>query len=244
MNYIELINNFWRKDEFWQFTGTDTRLYFLLLKIANTVGWEDTIEQTDSKMSALVGVSSNTFKTAQKRLVKAGLISVELGGKSYGNKSRYQILIPNSTPNSVAKSIPNSTPNSVAYSNKLNKEENTIPPLPSAGEKVVVEKTWRDDFQIYLKGLREAYKELLADKEFIAERERYHPGLNIKLSLEKACVEFWSLEAGWKHKKKSKSNDLDWKSTLTKALDQKSNKVWLQKGEENETDKQTKVTYI
>jgi hypothetical protein len=117
MSYIDLINNFWKIDELWQFDGTDTRLYFLLLKIANTVGWDDSsettsnsaaaFENTDSRLAGLVGVSINTFKSSQKRLIKSGLINVELGGKKHGNKSRYQILIANSGANSGANSVPN-----------------------------------------------------------------------------------------------------------------------------------------
>ena len=125
---------------------------------------------------------------------------------------------------------------------KEKKVNNTIPPLPPLGEEVVVEKSWRDDFEMYLTDLRIAYKAIVNDTAYITERAKYHPGLNIKLSLEKACKDFWATEAGWKHKKKSKSNDLNWKSTLTKSLDQKSNKVWLQKGEENEKGSETEKT--
>ena len=145
MSYIELINNFWRKDEFWQFDGTDTRLYFLLLKIANTVGWDNSSEKTpnsaavfeytDSRLAGLVGVSINTFKTSQKKLIKSGLISVQLGGRSYGNKSRYQILIPNSVPNSIPNSLPNSIPNSVAYNKTKTKNIPLNPPSGGRGKK-------------------------------------------------------------------------------------------------------------
>ena len=106
-------------------------------------------------------------------------------------------------------------------------------------------KTWRDDFEIYLTDLRKAYKAVVIDTAYMTERAKYHPGINIRLSLEKACKEFWATEAGWKHKKKSKSATLDWKSTFTKALDQKCNHVWLQKGETNETGtEQKKVVYV
>jgi hypothetical protein len=117
---------------------------------------------------------------------------------------------------------------------KESKRNNIIPPLPPNGGDVVSEKSWRDDFEVYLTDLRNAYKEIVIDTAYITERAKYHPGLNIKLSLEKACKDFWATEAGWKHKKKSKSNELNWKSTFTKALDIKSNQVWLQKGGKNE----------
>ena len=115
------------------------------------------------------------------------------------------------------------------------------PPLPPLDGNVSSVKSWRDDFEIYLEDLRNAYKAIVIDAVYMTERAKYHPGINIKLSLEKACKEFWATEAGWKHKRKSKSNELNWKSTFTKALDQKCNQVWLQKGETNETNKRTTV---
>ncbi|MCL1936843.1 MAG: DUF6291 domain-containing protein [Candidatus Azobacteroides sp.] len=120
------------------------------------------------------------------------------------------------------------------------------PPLPplTGGKAVADEKTWRDDFEMYLTDLREAYKAIVIDTAYITERAKYHPGMNIKLSLEKACKEFWATEAGWTHKKKSKSKELNWKSTLTKSLDQKCNQVWLQKGEANETGTQKTIGYV
>jgi hypothetical protein len=108
-------------------------------------------------------------------------------------------------------------------------------------------KTWRDDFEVYLTDLRTAYKSAVIDTAYITERAKYHPGLNIRLSLEKACNEFWATPAGWKHKKKSKSDGLNWRATFTKSLDQKFNHVWLQKGETNETNEtgeQKKISYI
>jgi hypothetical protein len=131
---------------------------------------------------------------------------------------------------------------------KVNKTKvNNTPLTPlSGGDGVVVEKTlWRDNFEMYLTDLRTAYRAAVIDTAYMTERAKYHPGLNIKLSLEKACKEFWATEAGWKHKKKTKSNDLNWKSTFTKALDLKSNQVWLQKGEQNETEEsRKKVAYV
>lgn len=92
--------------------------------------------------------------------------------------------------------------------------------------KSLEEKNWRNDFEIYKSDLRKVYQELTSDSEFILNQEKYHPGIDIVLSIEKACVNFWSTEAGWKHKKKSKSKDIDWKTTLINAIDL--NKVYKQ----------------
>lgn len=103
--------------------------------------------------------------------------------------------------------------------NKEKKEKNNI----------VVE-PWKNDFEIYLSGLRSAYKVLVNDYSWIKEKERFNPNLDIKLTIEKSCTEFWATEAGWIHKKKSRSKDIDWKKTLTTAISQPQNKVYKQKG--------------
>lgn len=91
-------------------------------------------------------------------------------------------------------------------------------------------KTWKDDFDIYKSELREEYLKLIKDKEFIKTQEKFHPNLDIQLSLEKACTNFWATEAGWRHKKKKRSKEINWKTTLTNAIDL--NKVYKPKDEQ------------
>jgi len=97
-------------------------------------------------------------------------------------------------------------------------------------KKNIVVEPWRSDFKIYLSDLRNTYRLLINDDSWIKERERFNPNLDIKLTIEKSCTEFWATEAGWTHKKKSKSKDIDWKKTLTTAISQPQNKVYKQKG--------------
>lgn len=94
MNYIDLINHFWRTDEGAQFTGWETKLYFYLIKTANSLGWVNVFWHSDSRVSANVGMSVNTMKTSRNRLKQAGLIDFVSGGKGHGDKTRYQILPP------------------------------------------------------------------------------------------------------------------------------------------------------
>jgi hypothetical protein len=86
--------------------------------------------------------------------------------------------------------------------------------------------SWRDSLEVYQTQEKESFVKLCEDATWIAERERLNPRLDVRLSLEKAHIEFWSTEAGWKHKKKSKIQDIDWKSTYTKALGLSGNRVW------------------
>lgn len=103
--------------------------------------------------------------------------------------------------------------------------------------------TWRTDFEIYKAGLREAYKALLRDADFFTTQQKFYPTLDIKLTLEKACTNFWATEAGWKHKKKQRSNDIDWKATLTNALSQPQNKVFKNEQRNNKADNKPSAEY-
>jgi len=85
---------------------------------------------------------------------------------------------------------------------------------------------WRLNFENYISELNVAVNKMLIDKDWMAERQKLNPNVNIKLTIEKAYKEFWVTEAGWKNKKASKSKELDWKSTFTKAISQKFNRVY------------------
>ena len=88
---------------------------------------------------------------------------------------------------------------------------------------------WKTSFNTYQQEELQAYQELINDQEWLLGREKYHPNLDILLSLEKAHSDYWSTEAGWKKKKGLKSNSINWKSTYQNALTLKSNQVWKQK---------------
>jgi hypothetical protein len=93
-------------------------------------------------------------------------------------------------------------------------------------------KTWKDDFSIYQAEEQAAYESLINDPVWIADRQKYHPNLDIKLSAEKAHVDYWSTEAAWSHKKKQRSKNCDWRRTYNNALTQRCNQVWKNKGPE------------
>lgn len=90
--------------------------------------------------------------------------------------------------------------------------------------------TWRDDFEIYKNELRKAYKTLLQDDAWISTQQRFNPNLNIALSLEKACVNFWATEAGWQHKRKQRTKTINWRQTLTNSINSPQNKVYNDNG--------------
>jgi len=65
-------------------------------------------------------------------------------------------------------------------------------------------------------------------------QQRLNPNVNIKLSIEKGFRNFWGTEAGWQHKKKSRSKEIDWKRTIINSI--AFNKVYYTK---QELEKQT-----
>lgn len=86
---------------------------------------------------------------------------------------------------------------------------------------------WRTDLAAYLADEQAAYDSLRRDTAFLAERRRFHPDLDLLKTLEKAHIDFWATEAGWTHKKRSRSKNLDWRATYRTALTMRSNQVWL-----------------
>ena len=123
MQYINLINNFWRIDEWKGFNGNETRLYFFLLHLANRSFWNiEWIEYGDEKAKAMLGISSVVLRTAREKLKEALLIDFVVGGRGYRIKTRYKILTPslqsNLTPN------PESLYNNTKTKNKINQSDN------------------------------------------------------------------------------------------------------------------------
>lgn len=117
------------------------------------------------------------------------------------------------------------TNDQISITSKVKKEKKDNTPLPPEGnesEKLV----WKKDFNVYLKELREQYKILLSDKDWIAQQEKFNPGVNILKSIEKCCVNYWATEAGWKKKKSSKIKDIDWKATFANAVSLPQNRVY------------------
>lgn len=90
-------------------------------------------------------------------------------------------------------------------------------------------KYWRSNFEVYKTEELEAFKKITSDFSFISERQKYHPNIDILLSLEKAHADFWATEAGWKNKKSTKSKEIDWTTTYKNALSLKSNQVYINK---------------
>ena len=95
--------------------------------------------------------------------------------------------------------------------------------------------TWKTSYEIYLDECTIAYEALSANTDWIKQQEKFHPNIDIPLSLEKAFTNFWGTEAGWKHKKKARSKEINWKTTFTNAIDM--NKVYKPRYGNNDAEK-------
>ena len=95
--------------------------------------------------------------------------------------------------------------------------------------------TWKTSYEIYLDECTLAYEALSANTDWIKQQEKFHPNIDIQLSLEKAFTNFWGTEAGWKHKKKARSKEINWKTTFTNAIDM--NKVYRLRYGNNDAEK-------
>jgi len=111
------------------------------------------------------------------------------------------------------------------------KEEKTLSPhSPPSG---AVGVSWKKDFELYRSIEKSAYEALLTDAEWINKRERYHPKLDIRLTLEKSHLDFWSTEAGWQNKKQKRCATIDWRRTFANAVDQRMNWVYKPRSADN-----------
>jgi hypothetical protein len=98
--------------------------------------------------------------------------------------------------------------------------EPPVPPPPA-------EPTWRESYDVYLHEVREAYDRIINDEQYIKQQSKLNPGVDVKMSIKKACVNFWATEAGWKHKGKDKFKTINWKSTFGNSISIQSNKVYF-----------------
>lgn len=83
---------------------------------------------------------------------------------------------------------------------------------------------WRESFEIYLSDLTKEFESIKQDPAWIEKQEKYNPGVDILLSIEKAIDAYWNSEKAWKKKKASRIEQIDWRATLKNAINM--NKVY------------------
>lgn len=100
----------------------------------------------------------------------------------------------------------------------------------SSGSGEGIGKGWRQSYDAYSSEHNQALAALVADEAWMADMVRLNPGVDIRLTAEKAS-RYWCSEAGWKKCKSRRSKDLDWKRCYENALSNRMNRVYIPKPE-------------
>ncbi len=90
-SYIDLINNFWQKDNEHNFSTNEVALYFYILKSANAARWKNPIGLSNAMAMAKFRIGKTAFDTAKRNLKNAGLIDFN-AGSGRGNVCQYTIM--------------------------------------------------------------------------------------------------------------------------------------------------------
>jgi hypothetical protein len=174
-----------------------------------------------NSLSENTGISQQTIRTCLHRLKSTNEITIKPTNKysiiTICNYESYQII--NGVTNQQINQLSNQelTSNQPATNHKQeDKEDKNI-------------KTWKNDFDIYLKECKEGYADFMKNIELIKTQERLNPGINVKLSIEKGFTNYWSKEAGWMHKKKSRVKTINWETTIINSIGL--NKVYYTKAQ-------------
>lgn len=96
---------------------------------------------------------------------------------------------------------------------------------------------WKTDFNVYLKDAQRGFNEALVDKKLKSDFEYFYANINIEKSLDKMWIEFWGTELGWEHKRKTKTQKIDWLRTIRTSLANPMNRLYLTKEEREELNK-------
>ncbi len=143
MNYIELINNFWKADLEFSFTGNETKLYMFLLYTSNSLGWQNPFRLSYRQIAIRVNLGINTVKSARNRLKQAGLIDFSEGKRGcprdIGNKAEYRFRVSGNNNQPDTHSVTHPDGQVVTHPDTITKLKtknlNSIPPVcpPEAG---------------------------------------------------------------------------------------------------------------
>ena len=111
MNYIALINQFWRVRRSTRITSSQSDIYFCLLQESNERSWENPFEFSNTFLCARLGISEPTLIDARARLKKLGLIDFQNGERKSKSPLYTLLYLKNfSIPLSITFSKPFSKP--------------------------------------------------------------------------------------------------------------------------------------
>ncbi len=215
---------------------TDSKMVHLFLHLLLTANREKgswrgvTIERGQlltgvNAISKSTGISTQSIRTRLSNLEQTSNITIKSTNKysiiTICNYDDYQdIDCDTDTNQQTNEQTNNNRTNYKQEDKKDNSIKNTI--IPS----------WKTDFSVYLTECKKAYNQYYNDEQFIRTQSQLNPNVNVKLSIAKGFENFWGKEAGWKHKKKSRTAEIDWRQTIVNSIGM--NKVYYTKQELSE----------
>lgn len=91
MNYILILNHFWRMYSQYDLHANEIALYLLLLDSCNSYKWKETFKHSNSYLCLKLRISESTLIRCRQKLIDAGLIKY-ISGKNTQECSYYSIV--------------------------------------------------------------------------------------------------------------------------------------------------------
>ncbi|HEY3389071.1 MAG TPA: hypothetical protein VGK38_05830, partial [Prolixibacteraceae bacterium] len=85
-------------------------------------------------------------------------------------------------------------------------------------DKSIIKAPWKSSYEVYKKECGEAFKILSKDEPLRAKIKMLYPDIDFDKSLMNAFLSHWGTEEGWEGKRKSKSDNINWKTTVLKTI--------------------------
>lgn len=94
MQYINLINHYWKLREQGILNGSSGDLYLYLLHTSNGLGWKNPFHQTNALICGFLGISEKKLIVNRNKLKQEGLIEFQAGrkGKSSGYTLKHSLF--------------------------------------------------------------------------------------------------------------------------------------------------------
>ncbi len=126
MNYIKLINHFWKTQHLKDFTAYEAYLYYYLLHECNLRQWENPFQCSNRSISAAIGISEKTLIDVRNRLKQKGMIDYK-AGKRRKSSPAYTLLLPDTQKTKVSKRAGVKPDSNIGANNKTRENKGVAP---------------------------------------------------------------------------------------------------------------------
>jgi len=81
LNYLKLINQFWRWKKLYNFSHAETVLYFAILDCANNMHWQKPFHIPNTVLMKICDIDRKQLARCRARLIEKGLIQYTNGNR-------------------------------------------------------------------------------------------------------------------------------------------------------------------